>query len=191
MRAVQTLPESYTEIYSVDLKKDKKIALLIYSISLIIISFMGVAMHFRVPIYTMFDINDTGNLCFKLFALLGLLVVYLVLHELMHGIAMKLCGTKKIEYGFSGICAFAGSNDYYSKKAFFFILLAPVVIWGIVIAIINSCVPLDWFWVVYIIQINNVSGAAGDLFIIARLSTFQKEILVRDYRLGVTVYSER
>ena len=26
---------------------------------------------------------------------------------------MKLCGTKKIKYGFTGLYAFAGSDDYY------------------------------------------------------------------------------
>ena len=84
--------------------------------------------------------------------LLVLLVVYMILHELVHGIAMKMCGTKKIKYGFTGMYAFAGSDDYYGKKPYIFIALAPVVLWGVVLAVVNPFVPAEWFWLVYLIQ---------------------------------------
>ena len=111
-------------------------------------------------------------------ALIILMFLYLILHELVHGIAMKLCGTKKVKYGFTGMYAFAGSEDYYDKKAYSFIALAPVVLWGIVLAVINPFVPVEWFWIVYLIQIMNVSGAAGDLFVTVTFSRLPQDILV-------------
>ena len=122
--------------------------------------------------------------------LLAAIVVYMVLHELVHGIAMRLCGTKKIKYGFTGMYAFAGSEDYYYKKPYIFIALAPVVLWGVVLAIITPLVPEQWFWVVYMIQVTNISGAAGDLFVTVKFSRFSDSILVKDYGVGMSVYDQ-
>ena len=124
-------------------------------------------------------------------ALALLSVAYIVLHEVVHGVAMKICGTKKVRYGFTGLYAFAGSEDYYGKKAYIFIALAPVVLWGTVLAVVNFFVPTEWFWVIYIIQITNISGAAGDYFVTAKFSRFPKDILVRDCGVGMTVYSKK
>ena len=46
------------------------------------------------------------------------------------------------------------------------------------------------FWVVYMIQIINVSGAAGDLFVTVKFSRFSGSILIRDYGVGMTVYDK-
>jgi len=117
--------------------------------------------------------------------------VYMVLHEMVHGIAMKAFGTKKVKYGFTGMYAFAGSDDYYDRKAYIFIALAPVVLWAIILAIVNILVPAAWFWVIYIIQICNISGAAGDLFVTVRFSRFPEDILVKDSGVGMTVYARK
>lgn len=191
MKAVEHLPEGYREIYAVDLQKDKKAALLVNFIAVAIAALLAVPMHFAVPVTTLFSMEDgMQNYMLRFGALLALSVLYMVLHELVHGIAMKLCGTKKVKYGFTGMYAFAGSSDYYGKKPYIFIALAPVVLWGIVLAIVNPFVPPEWFWVVYWIQITNLSGAAGDLFVTVKFSRMPKDILVRDYGVGMTVFSK-
>lgn len=191
MKAVETLPEGYRELYSVDLQKNKKVALLVNLLAIVIAVVLVVTMHFFVPISSLFDMqNGLGSYLIRFAALIVLMIVYMVLHELTHGIAMKICGTKKIKYGFTGLYAFAGSNDYYNKKAYIFIALAPIVLWGVVLAIINPFVPLEWFWVVYMLQIINLSGAAGDLYVTVKFSGFPKDILIRDYGIGMTVFSK-
>lgn len=190
MRAVKSLPEGYKEIYSIDLQKDKKLSLLVNVLSVIIAILLTVPMHFLVPISTLFDMSS-GLESYKtrFFALIVLMILYMVLHELVHGVAMKICGTEKIKYGFTGMYAFAASNDYYDKRAYIFVALAPIVLWGVVLAIINPFVPVEWFWVVYFIQIINISGAAGDLFVTVRFSRLPDDILVKDHGVGMTVYS--
>ena len=91
---------------------------------------------------------------------------------------------------FSDRFAFAGSEDFYDKQAYIFIALAPIVIWGIVLGLVNVLVPLEWFWVIYLIQVSNLSGAAGDLFVTVKFSRLPKDILVRDYGVGMKVYSK-
>lgn len=192
MRSVSTLPEGYREYYSIDLQKDKKAAIAVNVIALIIAAIMVVPMCFAVPISPLFDMSDGIGIYFlRLAALILLIVLYMVLHELVHGAAMKLCGTKRVKYGFTGMYAFAGSEDYYGKGAYIFIALAPIVLLGAAIAVVNFLIHATspWFWIVYFIQVNNVSGAAGDLYVTVRFSRFPKDILVRDHGVGMCVYS--
>lgn len=191
MKAVNSLPDGYKEYYSIDLQKNKKMSLVVNLIAVIIVLAMVVPVLYFIPFSTLFDMSD-GMLMFFIrpAVLIVSMIAYIVLHELVHGIAMKICGTKKVKYGFTGLYAFAGSEDYYDKKAYIFIALAPVVLWGVVLAVINCFVPTEWFWVVYLIQIANISGAAGDLFVTIKFSRFPKDILVKDYGVGMTVYSK-
>jgi len=190
MKSTRTLPEGYKKIYSVDLQKNKKMLLAVNGLALLITVAMIVPVCFYIPMITLFDMEKGILLYILRFAVLLLGgVVYIILHEFVHGIAMKLCGTKKIKYGFTGMYAFAGSDDYYSKKPYIFIALAPVVLWGVVLLAINLLVPTEWFWVVYFIQIGNISGAAGDFFVTFKFSRMPSDILVKDYGVGMEVYS--
>lgn len=192
MKAVEALPKDYREIYSVDLQKNKKLAFWVNALSLLIAALLAIPMHFVVPISTFFSMEDgIGSYFIRIVAVAVLMVLYIVLHELVHGVAMKMCGTKKVKYGFTGLYAFAGSNDFYGKKSYIFIALAPVVLWGIVLAVVNPFVPIEWFWVVYWIQISNLSGAAGDFFVTAKFSKMPDDILVRDHGVGMKVFSKK
>ena len=191
MKSVQSLPEGYKEIYSIDLQKNKKMSLIINALALIIAAVLTVPMIFVVPISSLFNMDDGYSpYIIRFAAILALIVLYMVLHEIVHGIAMKMCGTKKVKYGFTGLYAFAGSEDYYDKKSYIFIALAPIVVLGIVLGIINFFVPTEWFWVIYLIQITNISGAAGDLFVTVKFSRLPKDILVKDYGVGMHVFSK-
>ncbi len=191
MKRTAHLPEHYREIYTIDLQKNKKIALLINGLAIVVTVLLILLGQLRVSISTLFDSEDLVAFLVRM-AVLGVgAVVYIVLHELIHGAAMRICGTKKIKYGFTGMYAFAGSEDYYGKGAYIFIALAPVVLWGVVLAVICFLVPDSWFWVVYFIQIFNLSGAAGDAFVTCRFAALPKDILVRDYGVGMKVYAPR
>ncbi len=192
MKALKSLPENYKEIISIDLKKNKKLSLLVNFIAIVIAVVMIIPAHFIVPISVLFDMEQgLGNYALRFGVLAVSAVAYIILHELVHGIAMKICGTKKVKYGYTGLYAFAGSEDYYDKKSYIFIALAPVVFWGVVLAVLNAVVPDEWFWIVYFIQITNISGAAGDFYVTAKFSKLPSDILVKDYGLGMHVFSAR
>lgn len=93
MRSVQMLPEGYREIYSVNLQKDKKAAILVNAIAVIIGIAMVLPAHFYIPITTLFSMDGgVGRYFLRFGVLLVSTVAYMVLHELVHGVAMKLCG---------------------------------------------------------------------------------------------------
>ena len=191
MKAYENLPEGYHEICSIDLQKNKKTAVLVNVLACVIAAIMAIPMHFAIPFQSLYiAVGGAGELQIKMIVMIGAMILYMVLHELVHGVAMKICGTKKVKYGFTGMYAFAGSEDLYDKKSYIFIALAPVVLWGVVLLIINMFVPVGWFWIVYLIQIVNISGAAGDLFVTVKFSKLPRDILVQDYGVGMTVYSK-
>ncbi len=189
MKAIGVLPEDYGEIYLLNLQKDKRTAIIVNLLALAIAAVMAVSMNFFVPVTSVFDMSGGIVRYFlRLAALIVLMVLYMVLHELVHGIAMKLCGTKRVKYGFTGLYAFAGSEDYYDKKSYIFIALAPIVLWGTVLAAVNFFVPTEWFWIVYMIQLINISGAAGDLFAAVKFSRMPKNILIQDSGVSMRVF---
>ncbi len=187
MRSVQNLGPGYREIYSVNLQKNGRVAIFVNVLSLVIAAAMLALMNGIVPFSTFWAQNNT---LLKSLVLIGSLVAYLYLHELVHGVTMKACGTKKVHYGFTGLYAFAGSDDYYDKTSYIAIALAPIVVFLFVFAILNLLVPPDWFWVIYLLQVCNVSGAAGDIFVTVKFARMPKDILVKDTGIGMTVYSK-
>lgn len=190
MKSQINLPNNYREIFRVDLQRDKKQALLVNGIALLITIPLFIIGLFIVPLETLFDFSEEFLIYFLKFAvMLGGIIVYMVLHELTHGITMKYFGCKKVNYGFTGIYAYAGCSEYFAKNPYIIIALAPVVFWGVVLLIINFFVPQSWFWVVYFIQITNISGAAGDFYVTYKFSKMPPDILIQDTGVAMTVYS--
>ena len=197
------LPDGNKEINKIDLRKDKKAALIVNLLSLIICIILFILGHFIVPVttifnayiaflYAVFDGFGNTNTLFlvKILTVIVGLVVYMVLHELVHGICMKHFGAKKVKYGFTGLYAYAGCDCYFSKTPYIITALAPIVVWGIVLLMINLLVDSSWFWVIYIIQVGNISGAAGDLYVTYKFSKMPKDILVHDSGIAMEVYSK-
>lgn len=187
------LPDGYHEIYSVDLQKNKKMALWVNLIGVVIMIAMILPAAIAVPLSALFSMEQ-GFLAYtmRFVALIVGSILYIILHELTHAAVMRIYGAKKVRFGFTGMYAYAGSEqDYFDKFAYIQIALAPLLVWGLVLAVVNLLVPLEWFWIIYFIQISNVSGAAGDLFVSARFCKMPSDILVRDTGVAMTVYSAK
>ncbi len=185
MKSCLELPEGYEALFAIDLQKDKKLALLVNSLALVIalaLIVLGGALMLRNS-----EIVIELTLV-KTLALLAGLVVYILLHELVHGIFMRINSGQRPKYGFTGLYAYAGSQAYFAKKPYIVIALAPIVVWGVVLAALCVLVPRDWFWVVWLIQVINLSGAAGDLYVTVRFSHLPRNILVQDTGVSMTVF---
>lgn len=187
MKFTAKLPENYKEILAVDLQKNKRLALLVNGLALIISAVMVIIGLIISPLSELYSAGP--KILINLPVMLLGLPLYLVLHELVHGIFMYSYSRVKPRYGFTGMYAFAGSDGYFAKLPYIIIALAPVVIWGVVLLILNIVLPPYLFWGVYMIQITNVSGAAGDAYVTAKFSRLPGSILVRDTGVAMTVYA--
>ena len=124
-----------------------------------------------------------------LLAMLAGLLAYIPLHELVHGLCMKYFGAKKVHYGYVGLYAWAGSQAYFGRKSYIAVALAPLVFWGMVLAALCAAVPAQWFWVLYLVQVTNVSGAAGDLYITWKALRMPAGVLIQDTGAEMAFYT--
>ena len=183
MNAVKQLPDGYGERVKIDLQKNKTEALLVNGLAFVIMLVLIVIGHLVVPVQALLRLGIT-----KLLLMVIGVLLYLVLHELTHAVCMKYYGAEKVKFGYTGLYAYAGSDAYFGKKPYIVIALAPVVVWGVVLLILNLLAGDGWFWVVWLIQVSNLSGAAGDLYVTAKLSKMPADILIQDSGVSMTVY---
>lgn len=187
----RTLPVHYREILSIDLQKDQKTALLVNGLSLIPAIVLVIAGLAVAPIRSLFDMSRGFGPYFLRFGIMFAgLFLYIVLHELTHAAVMKAYGASKLRFGFTGLYAYAGSEeDFFAKRPYRHIALAPLLCWAVIFGVLSALVPRDWFWVVWFWQIMNVSGAAGDVYVTLKLLRAPSDILVKDTGVSMTVYS--
>ena len=185
MNCTQSLPEGYRQILRVDLQEDPRQMKLVNALAAGAALALTLLGNLFVPLRELFG---AGVLPF-LIAALGA-VAYVVLHELTHAAVMKAYGATKLRFGFTGVYAFAGSEgDYFGKRAYRNVALAPVLLWGLVFGLLCLAVPRAWFWVFWFWELLNLSGAAGDLYVTWRLRRLPRDILVKDTGVNMTVYS--
>ncbi len=187
----KTLPAGYRKIRDIDLKKNKREALIVNVTAGIIAVVMAVIGHLFVPITALFDMTSLPMYFARFIVMIAGLFAYIVLHEAVHGVVMYHYVKVKPHFGFTGLYAYAGSTAYYNRRCYIVIAMAPVVVWGVVLAVIMGLVPATWFWVVYFIQISNISGAAGDLYVTSLMLKMPEDILVCDAGVSMSVYGRR
>ena len=192
MKAVVELPEEYEETLKIDLQKNKKLMLLINGLAIAIALVMAAAWFavYAAREIPLFDNSIVISIPQLVVALVGM-VVYVILHELVHGFFFARYGQSKPRYGFTGLYAFAASDDYFGKAQYLIIGLAPVIIWGVVLLVMQLLVPSQWSWVVYFIQIMNISGAAGDFYVTVKLLKMRDAILIRDWGTSMSIYAPK
>lgn len=113
-------------------------------------------------------------------ALLAALVLYIPLHELTHGAAMWLLSGVRPKYGLKLPYAYCGSTAWLDRTSHVITALAPVVLWGVGLLMAALLAPAEWFWALWILQISNLSGSAGDIYCVWYLLRMDGDLLIQD-----------
>ena len=114
------------------------------------------------------------------------MIVYIVLHELVHGAVYKALTHRKLTFGITWSAAFCGVPDIYVYRntalaslvaplTVFTVLLVPLTLW-------LRTVDMGWYMVSGLLFAIHISGCAGDLYITKMLLTKFKDpaTLMRD-----------
>ena len=153
MKSYSALPQGYAPADAIDLVHNKKQFWIVNGLSVVLCVIMLI-----LPFLLGRSLRDfvgegpLSALLLRLGALAGIFA-YIALHELTHGVVMKACGAS-VRYGYKVVYAYAGSDAYFTRSAYIVIALAPVVLWGIVFAVLTACLPREWFWVVWLWQLS-------------------------------------
>ena len=182
MHATQTLPENYRELCTIDLEKNKKQYAIVNSLSMVVAA---------VALLVIWLLAPEGARPFQgvpgLLVLLAGMFVYILLHEAVHGVCFWYFSRQKPHFGWKSAFAYAASDCYYRKGPYLVIALAPVVLWGVVLAVLAALLPAECYWTVQLIQLINLSGAAGDLYVTWLFLRMPEDIWVIDAGVNMRV----
>ena len=125
------------------------------------------------------------------FVLIGIMFT-LALHELMHGLTMRLFGASP-KYGiiWKGMMLYATSPGYaYPRNKYVIVALAPFILISILVVLgMWSLQGTLWVALLGICGVINASGAIGDMWITAIVLRYPAAAYVMDERDGVRVFS--
>ena len=183
MKATQTLPENYRPFARLNIE-DKRTQLILNIAGLVLLAVFGVlfflwmaAFHsneFAAGIQFNFHIGQF------LAAILALIIV-LVLHEGIHGLAYWLLAGVRPVFAFKGAYAYAAAPGWYvARGPYLAIGLAPLVLLSLAGMLALAIAPLNWLAVIYFAVVMNAAGAVGDLWVAVLLLRAPRGCLALD-----------
>ncbi len=185
----KTYPKGYRQIGVMDFVRNKKQLMIVNIGALAVAAIMVILGLIAYPFAPSWEFLKEN--WWAWFVLAGMYFAYIPLHEITHGILMHILSGVKPKYGFKLCYAYAGSNVYFDKFSHNLIALAPLVLWGIVLFILERTMPGRWFWLFYLIQISNVSGSMGDVYCVLHLMKMPKDIVIQDTGTRMRILAPR
>lgn len=186
MKSTASPSEEYSEILSIDMSGNRRQFITVNVIS------AAIALAMLIPFIASYPFTfDIAPLMLNAAIILAGTVAYTALHELTHALFIIIFGCKKPSFGFSGLFAYTKADFYFSKFAYIVIALAPVVIFGIILPALAFALRDSVLPAVYTIAVINFSGAAGDLYVTARILPLPRDILVYDTGAAMHIYSKK
>lgn len=182
----KNLPAEYKEVFHID-ALNKKTGLILNLVAFIPVIAMIVVFCMTLD-ESIFIINaeDLPSFLLRMLGIIGSLVLYMILHELVHGIAYKALTGEKLTFGLSWSCAFCGvPNVYVYRKTAIIALMAPFVVFTLLflpLTIISYFFNTYLYLLFGILLSMHLGGCSGDLYMFF-LFIFRfkdKALLMRD-----------
>lgn len=147
----------FTEIGKIDLNGNKKLNLLM-QICFLVIAAIGAAIIFILDIPKNNGVSS-WNIVLACFG-------YLIVHECIHILVMKLFSKEPIRCKFHFPTVAVGCDTLFGKTQFVIIAAAPVILLGGVISAFFFCLPQSCFLLISVLLTMNFAGASGDYVLI-------------------------
>lgn len=180
MYVYEQLPKTLETERVIDPVSDKKLKQYLYLATLVLAAALVLIGCLLVPISKLYDVGGVGQFVLRTVLIVVAAVLYYCIHELVHSrVCEKLTG-RKSKITLEKYWLSSKSESIFTLKGYLIYSFAPVVVIGMVLLILNIVLPSKFFWQVYIIQIINIAGAAGEFYTAYRLLKEKKELAVRD-----------
>ena len=159
------LPEGYSTVYKIN-AMNAKTGIIFNVISIAITILFVIAAFLTAP---PFDFSDLDSLLLPILIFMFVTIIYLVLHELVHGIVYKAMTGQKLKFGMSWSCAYCGVPDIYVyRKTAINALIAPLIVFSIIFV---GLAVAFWFIdpVYYLFTVSmlglHLGGCSGDIYV--------------------------
>ena len=189
-------PDGYELKGTLDLSKNKRLALITNIAGIVLLVFFGWAfvnlLRFIRPDYSTtltLLITDLGDVIRVIAVVLAVTVVMVVVHEGLHGLVFWLITHRRPTFGFRGSYAFAAAPDWYiPRQPYLLVCLAPFVLITLIGLGLMAVAPEGFVPPLLLLISMNAAGAVGDLTVAAWLLLKPVSTLVQDYGDGVSLY---
>lgn len=188
--STQTLPVGYIQSGQIDLKKDKRLAILLNIGAFIVFIPMfyllpGFAALVRPGITNFSGTITIGNVL----GALGLTVVVLIIHEIIHGLFFWIFSHGRPVFALRPLYAYAGAPTwFFPKRQYAITALGPLIIIGAVGLLLLLLAPISWIPMIAFLVALNTGGAMGDLLAFIRLLKCSPTSFTNDTGDVVTFY---
>lgn len=169
--SLQTLPAGYVQSGEINLKTNKKLAITLNIVGLIVTVLVFYLLSIFGAVVRSGTMNISGSLSAgTMIILLGLTVFILLVHELIHGFFFWLFSRRRPVFALRPLYAYAGAPTwYFPNRQYAIITLGPLVIIGAVGLLLIMLVPVSWLLMIAFLVALNTGGAIGDLFVFTHL----------------------
>ncbi len=117
-------------------------------------------------------------------------VVFICLHELIHGAFFWIFTGRQPKLGLRGGYAFAAAPGwFFPRRQYLLVALAPLVLLSLLGMALVATVPLAGVTGILLAMVLNASGAVGDLWIVYRVMRERGAVVVEDLGDGLKIYS--
>lgn len=188
--STQTLPVGYIQSGQIDLKKDKRLAILLNIGAFIVF----IPMFYLLSAFTASVRPDIKNFSETItignvLGALGLTVVVLIIHEIIHGLFFWIFSRGMPVFALRPLYAYAGAPTwFFPKRQYAITALGPLVIIGAVGLLLLLLAPISWIPMIAFLVALNTGGAMGDLLAFIRLLKCSPTSFTNDTGDVVTFY---
>lgn len=186
----QILPDGYVQSDEINLKKDKRLLILLNIVALFVFIVSFILLSIFVSVVRFGPTNVSGSISVGvLLMLVGLTVMTLMLHELIHGFFFWMFSRSRPIFAIRPLYAYAGAPTwFFPRRQYAITALAPLVIIGVVGLLLMLLVPVSWLLMIAFLVALNTGGAIGDVFVFIRLFKFSPSSFANDTGDVVTIF---
>ena len=162
------LPEKYAKAKYIN-AKDVKLGIIFNLIALVVLA--AVIVVAAIPLYIgnvdVLDLDIVPTLIALAVFMLAM-IAYIVLHEIVHGIAYKKLTGEKLTFGMSWSCAYCGvPNIYTYRRTALIALVSPLIVFTLILIPLTVALyftePLYYMLSAFILGLH-LGGCSGDIY---------------------------
>ena len=183
------LPSGYKQVLYIN-AKNAKFGIIFNVISIAVLALVMVAAIFFLHYDGRLSLDlleiESPQLMVASLAFFALMIGYIVLHEMVHGIAYKALTGEKLTFGISWSCAFCGvPNIFVYRRTAMIAVISPFALFTLlfipVLVLLYCFSPLYYLLVAFVFGLH-LGGCSGDLYVLYLLTRRfkDKKTLMRD-----------
>ena len=183
------LPQNYKEIKVIDAKDKKTIILM--NLASIILFVVAIVPFLIFKPANIFD-YDPKVVMTAMVVMLVSMIVYIVLHELVHGFWYKIMTNEKLTFGMTLTVAFCGvPHIYVNKKTALLAITGPFLLFSLILIPTLIIMPAGPYYFALVMLFGmHISGCSGDLYGTLYMLSQKGDLLMNDTGPRQTFYKK-